>query len=176
MKSALCLTAAVALILAAGINSSAAQTSSQPAPGATTNDLLKLSEQGKVVVIKAAVESKTHQKTPKDFTPAVGASVPKSVFMHAFKPTVGLKLPALKHYWYAYLDREIVLIDAMQKKVVAVIPLPAEYAFSGRQVHQGAAEPAGESRGEDGRSSTRGEDGRRSTNSVPAYTSPETIK
>ncbi len=167
MKSALCLTAAVALIMAAGINYSAAQTSSPPSPGATTNDPLELSEQDKVVVIRAAVETKSHQKTPKDFTPAVGASVPKSVFIHAFKPEVALKLPALKNYWYAYLDREIVLIDAMQNKVVAVIPLPAEYVFSGRQVHQGAAEPAGESRGKDGGSST---------SSVPAYTSPETIK
>ena len=167
MKSALCLTAAVTLILAAGIDFSAAQTRSQPTPDATTNDLLKLTEQDKVVVVKAAVETKSHQKTPKDFSPAVDAPVPRSVFLNAFKPEVVVKLPALKHYWYAYLDREIVLIDAMQKKVVALIPLPAEYAFNGKQPHQGAAEPAGKSRGKEGRGST---------SSVPAYTSPETIK
>src|SRR3954466_8151021 len=62
MKYALGLTAAVALILAAQIDRPAAQTNSQPAN--------QLSEQEKAVVIRAAVEAKSHQKTPKDFAPA----------------------------------------------------------------------------------------------------------
>ena len=116
-------------------------------------------------MIKAALEAQSHQETPKGFTPAVGTVVPKTVFIHGFKPEIAREVPALKDYWYAYLNQEIVLIDAMRTKVVAVIPLPAKFVSDG-QPHQGAAEPA-ESKSKDGASST---------DSVPAYTSPETIK
>jgi hypothetical protein len=160
MKYALGLLAAGALILAAEMDRPAAQTIE------VTIDSLKLSEQDKAAVITAAVEAKTHQKTPKEFTPAVGAPVPTALYRHAFKPEIARKVPALKQYWYAYLDREIVLIDSMQKKVVAVIPLPAKFV-SGGQEHHGAAESAGESSGKDDASTT---------GSVPAYTSPESIK
>jgi hypothetical protein len=71
----------------------------------------------------------------------------------------------LKNYWYAYFDREIVLIDGLEKKIVAVIPLPAKFV-RGDQKHHGAAEPQ--------ESSAKG--GPSTTGSVPAYTSSETIK
>ena len=157
MKSVFGLTAACALILAAHIDRPVAQDNSQPAA--------QLSEQDKAVIITAVFEAKSHQKTPKDFTPTVGASVPKSVFIHGFKPEIASKVPMLKHRWYAYLDQEIVLVDGMQTKVVAVIPLPAKPVSVG-QDHHGAAEPA----------DSRAADGAKSTDSVPAYTSPETIK
>jgi hypothetical protein len=166
MKYVLVLTAAGALILAAQMDRPVAQTGSPPVAGEATKGPLKLSEQDKAAVIEAALDAKSRQKTPKDFTPAVGASVPKTVYQHGFKPEVVLKMPVLKHYWYAYLDREIVLIDSLQKEVVAVIPLPAKLV-SGDPEHHGAAESAGEPKGKAGTSST---------DSVPAYTSPETIK
>jgi len=166
MKYALILIAAGAVIVGlTQIDRPGAQTRSQGAALEATKGPLKLSEQDKATVIKAAVEAKSHQDTPKEFTPAVGAPVPKEVYSHAFKPEIAREMPALKHYEYAYLDREIVLIDGMQKKVVAVIPLPAKLV-SGGQKNQGAAEPAGESES----------DGASTTGSVPAYTSPETIK
>jgi len=165
MKYALGLIAAGALILAAHIDRPAAQTDSHPTAFEAKKGPLKLSEQDKAAVIEAAVEAKSRQKTPKEFTPALGAPVPIQVYQHAFKPEIVHKMPVLKHYWYAYLNREIVLIDAMQKKVVAVIPLPAKLV-SGGQAHQGAAEPARESKGDE--ASTTG--------SVPAATSPESIR
>jgi hypothetical protein len=157
MKFLLGLTAAGALLMAAHVDRPGAQ---------VTQQIAQLSEPDMAVVVQAAVEAKSHQKTPKDFTPAVGASIPRSLFIHGFKPEIAVKVPELKHYWYAYLDREIVLIDAIQTKVVAVIPLPEMPASVG-QGHHGAAEPAGQS------TSPEGSD---STDSVPAYTSPETIK
>jgi hypothetical protein len=157
MKYALGLIAAGALIWAAQIDQPAAQINSQPAP--------QLSEQDKAAVIVAALEAKSHQKTPNDFTPTVGASVPKSVFLHGFKPEVASKVPALKQYWYAYTDGEIALIDALQTKVVAVIPIPPMPMSTG-QGHHGAAEPA----------NAKNKDGTDNAGSVPAYTSPETIK
>ena len=166
MKHAIALTAAGALIFAqAQIDRLGAQTSGQHVALEASTGPLKLSEQDKAAVINAAVEAKSHQDTPKEFTPAVGAPVPKEVYRHAFKPEIARGVPALKQYMYAYLDREIVLIDGMQNKVVAVIPLPAQLVSSG-ETDQGSAEPAGESKGD--RASTTG--------SVPAYTSPETMK
>jgi hypothetical protein len=159
MKYALGLTVAGALIL--GLQVAAAQIDSQPVAGAP----LTLSEQDKATVIKAAIEAKSRQKTPKEFTPAVGASVPKTVYLHAFNPEIAREVPALKRHWYAYLTREIVLIDAAQTKVVAVIPLP-ENLVSDDQQHQGAAEPA----------SSKDEYGAGNTESVPSHTSPESIK
>ena len=163
MKFTLCLTVAVALMLAAQIDRPAAQTS-QPAAQATKGPL-QLSEQDKAAVIKAAHEAKSHQQTPKAFTPAVGVSVPNTIYQHAFKPEITLAMPALKHYWYAYLDREIVLIDAMQKEVVVVIPLPANLVTHNK-VDQGAVEPA----------DTKNKDGASPAGSVPSHTSPETIR
>jgi hypothetical protein len=164
MKYVLGLTIAGALILAAQIDRPAAQTNSEP--------VAQLSEHLKATVIKAAIEAKTHQKTPKEFTPAVGAPVPSSVFQHAFNPEITRAVPELKHYWYAYLDREIVLMDGLQKKVVALIPLPAKLVLGGQGNH-GAAEPAGES---EPAGKSKGEDRASTTGSVPAYTSPETIR
>lgn len=166
MKHALILTTAGALILGLQIDRPAAQPDNQSlARKATPNGPLNLSETDRAAVIRAALDAKSHQTTPKEFTPAVGAPVPREVFQHGFRPDVVSNIPILKHYWYAYLDREIVLIDSLQKKVVAVIPLPAEYV-SGEQPHQGAAEAASESN----------EHGANSTSSVPAYTSPESIR
>jgi hypothetical protein len=153
MKYALGLAAAVTLMLVAQIDRPAAET-----------NIPQLSGQDKSVVIQAAIEAKTHQSTPKDFTPALGASVPRSLHQHAFKPDIAREVPALKHFFYAYTDREIVLIDGMARKVAAVIPLPAELTSNG-QTDQGASEPAGEPNKEGA-----------TTGSVPAYTAPETLK
>jgi hypothetical protein len=158
MKYALGLTVATALILGLQIGRPTTQ-------HAVAHESLVLTEQDKASVIMAAIDAQTRQKTPKEFTPAVGASVPKAVYLHAFNPEIARDLPTLKRHWYAYLDREIVLIDAMQEKVVAVVPLPEKFV-SGDQTHQGAAEPA----------SSTDENGKRNTESVPSHTAPETIK
>jgi hypothetical protein len=176
MKYALGLTAAVALMLAAPIDRPAAQTSSQPAAVEATKEPIKLSEQDKAAVIKAAVAAKSHQKTPEGFTPTVGASVPRTLYVHAFNPEITGQVPALKDYLYSYLDRDVVVIDGIQEKVVAVIPLPAEY-MPGARVHQGAAEPESEPKNKDAASTTgQNKDGATTTGSVPAYTSPETTR
>jgi hypothetical protein len=169
MRYALVLTAAAGLILAAQTDRPAAQTNNEVAADQVTkaSPPLTLSEQDKAAVIKAALEDRSHQKTPKQFTPTVGASVPSAVYQHSFKPEIAVQIPVLEHYYYAYLDREIVLIDSLQKKVVAVIPLPASLVSGGQEKHQGAAESEGESKREDGSTST---------DSVPSYTSPESIK
>jgi hypothetical protein len=165
MKYAFRLTAACALILAVQVDQPTAQINSQPAAREATKAPLQLSEQEKAAVIKAALEAKSHQATPKGFTPAVGAAVPKALFIHGFKPEIAREVPALKHYWYAFLDQEIVLVDAIKTKVVAVVSLPAKFVSGGQPDH-GAAEPA----------ESRSKDGATNAGSVPAYTSPESIR
>jgi hypothetical protein len=166
MKHALGLATAAALILAAQIDRPVAQTASMPAASEQEKGPLTLSGEEKDALIQAAVKSKARQKTPKDFTPEVGAPVPRTLHIHSFEPEVAGKVPTLKHYWYAFLDREILLLDSMKKQVAAVIPLPEKYV-STSQEHHGAVEPATEPPKKDG-ASTAG--------SVPAYTSPESLK
>jgi hypothetical protein len=168
MRYAIVLTAAASLILAAQTDQPAAETTHELAADQVTKapPPLTLSEQDKAAVIKAALDARSHQNTPKDFTPAVGEPVPSSVYQHNFKPELTHDMPVLKHYSYAYLDREIALIDSLQKKVVAVIPLPAHLVSGGQQQHQGAAESEKEPKS----------GGTSSTDSVPAGTSPETLR
>jgi hypothetical protein len=120
-----------------------------------------LSEEQKQAIIDAAVLAKSRQKTPKEFSPSVGAIAPKEVYLHGFKPTVTQNTPLLKEYSYAFLDREVVLVGP-KREVVALIALP-EKLVAGEQSHQGAAEASGAN-------------GKGNADSVPSHTSPESIK
>jgi hypothetical protein len=140
------------------------QVTSEPAANTESKgEAVTLSEEQKQAVINAAVSAKSRQKTPKEFSPSLGATVPKEVYLHGFRPDETQKTPLLKKYSYAFLDREVVLVDG-GKKVVAVIALP-EKLVAGAQPHQGAAEA----------SSTNAK-GNASPGSVPSHTSPESIK
>jgi hypothetical protein len=138
----------------------AAQSTSAPKEKTIT-----LSDQHKQAVINAALSINSRQKTPKEFSPSVGATVPKELYLHAFSPSVVQEAPQVKEYWYAFLDREVVLVDALEMKVAAVVDLPQEL-ISTDQPHHGAAEP-----GSNAQSSAGSPVG-----SVPSHTSPESIK
>jgi hypothetical protein len=157
----------VALVLSFGLASSAVgQTTGAPGVNAQTKeDAITLSEQQKQAVIDAAVTAKSRQKTPKEFSPSVGATVPKEVYLHGFRPEDTQKTPLLKEYSYAFLDREIVLVGGSKSKVVAVLTLP-EKLVAVDQAHQGAAEAG----------SQNSQSGKPPAASVPSHTSPESIK
>jgi hypothetical protein len=118
-----------------------------------------LSNDQSQAVIDAAVSAKSRQKTPKAFSPTLGAKVPKEVYLHAFRPEITQKVPFLKEYWYAFLDREVILVGGSKSKIAAVVDLPQELIVS-EQPHQGAVEAKD----------------REPAASVPSHTSPETIK
>jgi hypothetical protein len=142
-----------------------AQSTDAPSAVEATGNPIALTEAQKQAVINAAVSAKSRQKTPKEFSPTVGATVPKEVYLHGFRPDEARKDPLLKRFTYAFLDREILLVGGPKSKIVAVVPLPEELV-AGEQAHQGAAE-----------ASTRNTKGGASpTDSVPSHTSPETIK
>jgi hypothetical protein len=105
---------------------------SKPPQGALVTEAKKppldLTEEQKKVVIEAVVERKAHQPSPKEFKPELGATVPRAVDIHSMPPRLATEVPVLKEYMYAHLDHDIVIVDALHKKVVALIPLPANLA------------------------------------------------
>jgi hypothetical protein len=100
---------------------------------------LNLSDQQRQAVIDAIVERKSNQATPKEFKGEVGATVSPKVDIHAMPPRIVSELPELKQYMYAHLDREIAIVDALEKKVVALIPLPANLAQESSAKPEGTA-------------------------------------
>lgn len=146
----------------------AAQATNTPLPS-TKVDVkpITLNGEQKQAVINAAVTAKSRQKTPANFSPTSGASVPKAVYLHGFRPDVVQANPFLKDYWYAFLDREIVLVDGAEKKVAAVVELPQELVAGDEPFH-GAAEASSDK-------NAKG-DGAKPVGSVPSHTSPESIK
>ena len=61
------------------------------------------------------------QKTPADFTPHVGATIPKDVALKAVPANLGRQVSALKPYDYALLKRDLLIVNPGDKKVVDVI-------------------------------------------------------
>jgi hypothetical protein len=89
---------------------------------------VNLSDQQRQTVVDAILDRKSHQETPKEFKPELGADVPRKVDLHGMPPKVVNEVPALKDYMYAHLDHEIAIVDAVNKKVVALLPLPDNLA------------------------------------------------
>ena len=85
---------------------------------------LHLSDQQQQTVIDDIVARKTHQPTPKEFKPELDKGVPSSIHIHGMPPSILGDVPELKNYMYVHLDRDIVIVDAMEKKVAALIALP----------------------------------------------------
>ena len=57
-------------------------------------------------------------KGAKDFTPQVGAKLPKGVKGHSLPPPVLAKLPQLRDYKYVTMKDQVLIVNAMSKKIV----------------------------------------------------------
>ena len=57
-------------------------------------------------------------KPAKDFTPQVGAKLPKGVTGHSLPPAVLAELPQLRDYKYVTMKDQVLIVDAMTKKIV----------------------------------------------------------
>lgn len=154
---------AIALFLSLGLTVPAAAQSADAQKVKT----IALNDKQKQAVISAALSINSRQKTPKEFAPSVGTTVPKEVYLHAFDPSTVQEVPPVKEYWYALLDREIVLVDALSMKVVAIVELPQQL-IAKEQPHHGAAEPDS--------ADAKGQAPDGPVGSVPSHTSPESIK
>lgn len=97
------------------------------------------------MVVDVVTGLDTHQPTPKEFKPAVGADVPRAVYIHAMPKPLFEAMPALKEYMYAHLDRNIVIVNAQKLKAAAVIPLPEDLRADAQKhsAHEAAVNTVG---------------------------------
>jgi glycogen debranching enzyme len=61
-------------------------------------------------------------KSAKDFTPQVGAKLPKGVTGHSLPPPVLAKLPQLRNYRYITMKDQVLIVNAMTKTIVDLFP------------------------------------------------------
>jgi hypothetical protein len=61
-------------------------------------------------------------KAAKNFTPAVGDKLPKGVTGHSLPPTVLRQLPQLRDYKYVKMKGEVLIVNAMTKMIVDMVP------------------------------------------------------
>ena len=64
----------------------------------------------------------TQQKAPKDFNPQVGQALPSPLKVDTLPQDLVRKDAALKEYGYAKTEKDILVLDPLSKKIVAVIP------------------------------------------------------
>jgi len=61
-------------------------------------------------------------KSAKDFIPQVGAKLPKGIKPDGLPPELTQQIPALADYGYAKVKDQILLVNAMSGRIVAMIP------------------------------------------------------
>jgi hypothetical protein len=60
-------------------------------------------------------------KAPDGFTAQVGQKVPNTVKLHPLPTTITNSISALRPYEYAMLDKKVLIVNPMDKKVVDII-------------------------------------------------------
>jgi len=83
---------------------------------------LKLDEQQRAAIQNGMVGQHTQQTTPDGFKPEVGAVLPKGVKVDIMPHEVTAQVPAMKQYGYAKTTSDILVVDPMNIKIVAVVP------------------------------------------------------
>lgn len=61
-------------------------------------------------------------KPAKDFTPAVGATLPKGVEALSLPTSVLLQIPKLRDYMYVKMKDQVLIVNGMTNKIVDVFP------------------------------------------------------
>ena len=127
--------------------------------------MLTLNPQQRALVQANLMTENTEQKTPPKFEPKVGDTIPGTMTIDVMPLQLVRTEPSLEPYGYAKLAKDVLVIDPMNKKIVAVLPraepssgkdvAPADWAAKqGRELtgqaplpasSDKAAEPAGDS-------------------------------
>lgn len=140
MRSRFMFTGAV-LLVAATVPAVGADNSAQKTPGAVelsngskvpqNPSLPKLDltneqrEQIRKSVLSQHSDVEFHLKTTKSaksFTPQVGLKLPKGVKGHSLPPAVLSQMPQLRDYKYVAMKDQVLIVNAMTKKIVDVFP------------------------------------------------------
>jgi hypothetical protein len=124
----------------AGETGTAPKTSANPVDTtAVSKPKLDLSDAQRQAILDAVVREESHQATPKEFKAEVGSDIPRTMDLHPLPRPLVYEIPALKEYMFAHLDRNVVLVDALEKKVIGLIPLPEHLVRGGGEPDKKAA-------------------------------------
>lgn len=105
---------------------------------------LQLNEQQRREIQEALVTAHSAQKTPANFDAKVGEKIPTKLKLDTIPPRLISQVPVLKQYNFVKLDRDLLVVDPMDSKVVAVIPrkFPHEQATQGSAPSGQTSDPA----------------------------------
>jgi hypothetical protein len=82
----------------------------------------QLSDEQKNAIQNALVAEHSEQKMPPKFEPQVGQALPQSMKVDALPQPLVREQPSLKEYGYAKTPKDILVLDPMSKKIIAVLP------------------------------------------------------
>jgi hypothetical protein len=97
-----------------------------PLPALKLNDAQR--EQIRKVLVTKHTDIEFHLKSTasaKDFTPAVGATLPKGVEAQALPTEVTAQIPELRSYQYVTMKDQVLIVNGMSRKIVdlfSVVP------------------------------------------------------
>jgi hypothetical protein len=89
---------------------------------ASQRQQLGLSDQQRTAIQTALETENTEQKTPPNFEPKVGGTIPGTMTLDVMPETLIQNEPSLKQYGYAKLAKDVLVIDPMKKTIIAVLP------------------------------------------------------
>jgi hypothetical protein len=119
--AAVTLVSGVGAAFAAETGSTMSKSSKPSAMHSTTGPTLSLTTAQQRLAWKDIGRSSTAQNMPSDFTPYVGATIPTQITLKPVPAKLGRDVTALKHYDYALLKRELLIVNPTDKKVVDII-------------------------------------------------------
>jgi hypothetical protein len=116
--------------------------------------VLQLNDQQRSTIQDALVTENTEQKTPPNFQPKVGDTVPLSMTVDVMPERLVQKDPSLQPFGYAKTATDVLVIDPTKKQIIAVLPRkepnsakapsPPDWAATkGRELTGKAPEPTG---------------------------------
>ena len=83
---------------------------------------MQLNERQRGAIQDALAEEDTEQKTPPNFAPEVGDTLPLTVKVDVMPQRLVAREPSLQPFGYAKLARQVLVIDPMKKTIIAILP------------------------------------------------------
>lgn len=119
--AAIALASTIGAASAAEHSSSMSKSSEPSAMHSMAKPGLHLSKAQQKLAWRDIDRSSSTQSKPADFTPAVGATVPRGIVLKPVPATLGRQVSALRPYDYARLRHEVLIVNPAGKEVVDVI-------------------------------------------------------
>jgi Protein of unknown function (DUF1236) len=115
---------AIALFASVGI-AAAGGTGAGPRwihPGMSASDNLILSSAQKQTISQTMFNGQAERNdAPVGFTASIGQVLPNSVTLHSLPSNVASQVPAVRSYSYATVEKEILIVNPTNRKVIDII-------------------------------------------------------